>query len=55
MMTELDKILLLNLKNLMFYDKLIDILINIPETSVYHFSNEYDFLNKTKSKILKTL
>lgn len=44
METDLDNILLIDVKNLISYDKLINILYNINKEYIFHFSNESEFL-----------
>ena len=44
METDLDNILLIDVKNLISYDKLIEILHNINKEYIFHFSNESEFL-----------
>lgn len=44
MRTDLDNILLIDVKNLISYDKLINILYNINKEYIFHFSNESEFL-----------
>ena len=44
METDLDNILLIDIKNLISYDKLINILHNINKEYIFHFSNEFEFL-----------
>ena len=44
METDLDNILLIDVKNLISYDKLIEILHNINKEYIFHFPNESEFL-----------